>query len=203
VKSFCTWIQTKIQLCGSFPDIYERFITCQRIYNFVRGQLELGTSNIHIPQRSHCPACSHNPSGTRYMAADGNLSFKGRGKPSDIEPLYGELYVHNDLSAAEIREDKRYAKNCQKCSTYRADGSNLDSAATAEDSKLHHRGLFGSICKHRVPGEFIFMTHGSEAYIYCFKLISRALESETIRTLIAKYDIACNFTRYLRVNLVL
>jgi len=137
----------------------------------------------------------------RYIAADGNMSFKGRGRPSEIDPLYGELYVHRDLSKAEIQEDKLYSKNCQKCSTYRADGNNLDSAASPEDSKLHHRGLFGSICKHRIPGNFIFMTHGGEAYIYFFKLITQALKDESIRTMIAKYDIACNFTRYLRVSL--
>lgn len=201
-RSFCTWIQTKVQPCGDFGDIYERFLTCQRIYSFILGQLELGNKNLHKPQRSHCPACSHNPSATRYLAADGNMSFKGKGKPSQIEPLYGTLYVQHDLTAAEIQDDKLYSKNCQKCSMYRADGNNLDSAATIEDSKLHHRGLFGTICKHRIPGDFIFMTHGGEAYIYCFKLITRALEDGTIKNLIAKYDIACNFARYLRVSVM-
>lgn len=202
-KRFCELIQTKINKCpvSPHPQIYAKFLGAQRIYSFIKTQLELGNRDVCTPKRSVCPACEKNPDGIAYLAADGNLSFKGKGRPTNVTPLCGETYILNDRTADEIKNDKRYAKNCQKCSKYRADGTTFDSTRDSEDDKLWHRGLFGSICKHRVPGTFIFMTHGEEAYIYCNVLIHEALKKPWVRKLFAKYDIACNFKRYLKVYL--
>lgn len=198
---FSNLIQARVDACQISSTIYTRFIKAQRIYSFVKGQIELGNLNPTAPKRSRCPACHNNISGIHYLAADGNMSFKGKGRPSHIQPFHGELYVSRDLTAKEIKADKLLAKDCQKCSKYRADGTNTDTIGTDEDSKLHHRGIFGTTCKHRIPGDFIFMTHGGEAYIYFFKLIMKKLEScPNIKSIKAKYDIACNFARYLVVR---
>jgi len=190
-------IQARIEKTFRSISIYTRFFKANRVYSFIRGQMEIGNLNMSVPQRSSCPACISNSLGNLFLTGDGNMSFKGKGKPSNMEPLHGQLYVQQDLSADEIKADKRYAKDCQKCSKYRADGSINE--AVIEDSKLYHRGLFGTICKHRVPGQFIFMTHGGEAYIYCYRLFSKALQLPWLQKFKGKYDIACNFGRYLVV----
>lgn len=199
VSRFCNLVQTKVDACDISEVIYTRFVKAQRVYSFVKGQLEIGNLNLERPSRTRCPACECSDNGVVYVAADGNMSFKGKAKPTRIQPLHGELYVSRDLTAKEIKEDKLYAKDCQKCSKYRADGTNTDTIRCEEDSRLHHRGIFGTICKHRIPGDFIFLTHGGEAYIYFYKLIEKQLQNLRTKHIKAKYDIACNFARYLVV----
>lgn len=197
-KSFCILVQKAVDVCVIKADIYKRFLKTQRIYSYLRGQFEIGNLDCKVPRRSSCPACVQSSTGVQYFAADGNMSFKGKGKPSNVKPLYAETYVANDLTAKEIAADKFYAKDCQKCSKYRADSTHL--LLGEDDQKLHHRGLFGSICKHRIPGHFIFLTHGGEAYIYFHKIIEKASEHEKTTSIKAKYDIGCNFVRYMLVS---
>ncbi|RYE45860.1 MAG: hypothetical protein EOP48_22010 [Sphingobacteriales bacterium] len=82
---------------------------------FMMSQIELGNLALNKPQRLHCPACHNNDVGRVYMAGDGNMSFQGKHKYSGIDPLYQEIWVHRDLSAQTLNEDKSYAKNCQDC----------------------------------------------------------------------------------------
>lgn len=195
---FCNLLQVNIKACKINIDIYPRFLACQRVYAFTMTQLEHGNILLDSPKRSQCPACEENPDKIIFMAGDGNMSFQGKHRPNGVNPLYKDLWVHPDLSHQEIKEDKRNFKNCQDCSQFKADPNGMDSLR--KDTGLHHKGLFGTMCKHRIPGYFIFMTHGGEAYIYFFKMIQYYLQ-KSISSLYAKYDIGCNFKRYLKVLL--
>lgn len=196
---FCNLLKAKIDACGPNDiKIYARFLESQRVYGFMMTQIELGNLNLHDAKRSKCPACEENPDGIIFMAGDGNMSFQGKHKPNGIDPLYKDLWFHPDLTHDEIKADKRYSKNCQDCSQFKADPNGMD--ALRKETALHHKGLFGTMCKHRIPGYFIFMTHGGEAYIYFFKMILYYLK-KPINRLNAKYDIGCNYKRYLKVSM--
>lgn len=195
---FCALLQLNIRASGLKIDIYGRFLNAYRIYAFMMSQLELGNLNFASPQRSECPVCVSNSDGKVFMAGDGNMSFQGKNKKKDgVDPLYKDIWVHPDLSAQVINEDKPYTKNCKDCSDFKADPEGM--TGLRKDSGLHHKGLFGTICKHRIPGYFIFMTHGGEAYIYFFKMIEYYINKTSTNELNAKYDIGCNYKRYLKV----
>lgn len=196
---YCALLQKKVKASRINVQVYKRFLECSRVFSFIIGQLEHGNLDSNHPVRSVCPACETNPDGQVFIAGDGNMSFQGKYKPCGISPLYKELWVHADLDKTELKNDKLYSNGCGNCSDFRADPNGM--TTLRKESNLHHKGLFGTICKHRIPGYFIFMTHGGEAYLYCYKMIEHEIQKPSTRKLNVKYDIGCNYKRYLKVTI--
>ncbi|XP_050409529.1 uncharacterized protein LOC126824362 [Patella vulgata] len=81
------------------------------------------------------------------------------------------------------------------CSNFKA-GNALRSNQT--NSKLDITGLFGSICKHDVPLQFLNMDRGeSLAYSSFLAMEFSSLSSEQI---VISYDIACSLEKHLKKN---
>lgn len=199
-KRFCTDLQETAQLTSYYPCIYARFCRASKVHRFVLTQVELGNNDLVKPVRTECPACEHNDLGIRTCSADACMSFQGKGNRSTPLPtLYGDLFVANDLSKVEIMADKKYLpKNSEDCDgVFRA----ADSAYTSGTN--YHQGIFGSICKHGVPGDFMFLCHGKEAYIYANTVLQKQVAKLGLGRLLFKYDLACKFVTYLKVSLML
>jgi len=128
------------------------------------------------------------------------MSFQGKGnKSAAIDPKYGTAYVDKDVTEKEVKDDKKYRP---------ADDPDCDSNFRAAEGayicgKNYHQGISGTICKHRIPGHFMFLVHGKEAYIFAQKHLHRELSKPNVKTLLFKYDLGCKFQKYLKVWLLL
>jgi len=125
------------------------------------------------------------------------MSFQGKGdRSAAVEPIYGTTYIEKDLTKKEVMDDKKYKP---------PDDAGCDSTFRAAEGayisgKNYHQGISGTICKHRIPGHFMFLVHGKEAYIFAQKHLHRELSKTNVKKLLFKYDLGCKFQRYLKVD---
>jgi hypothetical protein len=193
IKTFVSFLQEEAEVWIGTKDISKNLSSCSRIYRYIRSQIDMGCGNVGESLRPRCPCCHLNPKGVSSIAVDASMSFKGIETGDMRTPLFGERYIMKDLSAEEILNDKKYKPEDRDCDNFRAD--NNDTA----DKKFRHQGIAGSICKHHIIGDFLYLVHGKEAYIFALKLLLKHLDTVEVRTLLFKYDICCNFLRYLKV----
>lgn len=197
IKSFCDTLIANLNSTSYKADIYHRFSRASRIHRYVAGQMEISNLNPSTPSRVSCPACRSNPGGVSSCVVDACMSFQGKGdKSAAVSPIYGTMYIEKDISKKEVMDDKKYKP---------PDDAGCDSNFRAAEGayisgKNYHQGISGTICKHRIPGHFMFLVHGKEAYIFAQKHLHRELSKANVKKLLFKYDLGCKFARYLKVE---
>jgi hypothetical protein len=114
------------------------------------------------------------------------MSFQGKGNRSHTLPtIYKDIYISKDVTKKEVIGDKKYAPKPTECaSVFRAvDGAYLC-------GQNHHQGISGTICKHLIPGKFMFLCHGKEGYIYTCTILKDEMK-KVFQLLLFKYDLSC------------
>jgi hypothetical protein len=194
MKTFITYLELGSKVWKPSSNLYKQLGTCSRIHRSIRSQIDLGCVHIDDKIRPRCPCCQFNPKKIISTAVDASMSFKGIQCVDHRAPLYGEQYIMPDLTADEVANDKRYKPEDKDCDQFKADN------ILKPDKRFDQQGIAGSICQHHIVGNFIYLVHGKEAYIFALKLLLRDLDNPDILRLLFKYDICCNFLRYLKVT---
>jgi len=173
-------------------DLRPPFKHAYRQYAYIKTQVDIGNEDLWLPKKIVCPACIKNPTKTTSILMDGNFSAKKHKLPTDgaVNPLFQDIYFLPTPSSDQSAEN-----NAKEECNMRA-GKLL---RQTYDCNLAVSGLFGAICKHQIPLSLVDITDGGERYGYAESILidhQRKAWVDSNKT-IFKYDIACNFTKYL------
>ncbi|KAK6187290.1 hypothetical protein SNE40_005353 [Patella caerulea] len=202
-KSFCEALKRqsffRIQpFLHSEKDMYRCLVgDCLIEYMYHRSCLKTRASVCNHTIGKECPICQNSPTLVSMDANFGLVHKLSSGSSLGLNTRHSGPFFKWQTRFKGFVEDYSVNPKSLECSNFQA-GNLLRSKV--KNSKLDVTGVFGSICKHEIPLQFLNMSKG-ESLAYSAFLVEEFVKDRSHvepKPLTVTYDIACSLAKYLQ-----